>query len=331
MKKIFITGGGGFIGSHLVETLVKDGYRVKTIIPYNINNSWEWIDTFSKEIKKNIEVVTGDIRDSNLVLKETKKIDIIFHLAALISIPYSYKSAQSFISTNVEGTLNMLEAAKSNSIELFVHTSTSEVYGSAQFIPITEKHPLNAQSPYAASKIASDQLSLSYYKSFNLPIVVIRPFNTFGPRQSLRAAIPTMITQVLNQKKIKLGNINTSRDFTYISDTINGFVLTIGNNKCIGEVINLGTGYDFSIQETLNYITKIVKKKVSVVLDKQRIRPEKSEVKKLQSSNLKAKTILNWKPIYCGKKGFSNGLKKTVDWFNNSNNLSKYKLDIYNF
>ena len=330
-KNILITGGAGFIGSHLVEKLVKLGYRVKTIVPYNIDNSWGWIDTFEKKIKNNIEVISGDICDQNLVSKEMKKVDIVFHLAALISIPYSYQSPRSYISTNVTGTLNMLEASRENDVELFVQTSTSEVYGSSQFIPITEKHPLNAQSPYAATKIAADQLSLSYYRTFDLPVLVLRPFNTFGPRQSLRAAIPTIITQIINKKKsIKLGSLEPKRDFTYVSDTVDGFISAIGNKKCLGETINLGTGYDFSIGETLNSIEKIMSRSVKVITDKKRIRPKKSEVNRLISSNLKAKKILKWKPKYSGKKGFILGLKNTIDWFKKYENFDYYNHEIYN-
>ena len=330
-KNILITGGAGFIGSHLVEKLVKLGYRVKTIVPYNIDNSWGWIDTFEKKIKNNIEVISGDICDQNLISKEMKKVDIVFHLAALISIPYSYQSPRSYISTNVTGTLNMLEASRENDVELFVQTSTSEVYGSSQFIPITEKHPLNAQSPYAATKIAADQLSLSYYRTFDLPVLVLRPFNTFGPRQSLRAAIPTIITQIINNKEsIKLGSLKPKRDFTYVSDTVDGFISAIGNKKCLGETINLGTGYDFSIGETLNSIEKIMSKSVKVITDKKRIRPKKSEVDRLLSSNLKAKKILKWKPKYSGKKGFILGLKNTIDWFEKYENFDYYNHEIYN-
>ena len=330
-KNILITGGAGFIGSHLVEKLVKLGYRVKTIVPYNIDNSWGWIDTFEKKIKNNIEVISGDICDQNLISKEMKKVDIVFHLAALISIPYSYKSPRSYLSTNVTGTLNMLEASRENDVELFVQTSTSEVYGNSQFIPITEKHPLNAQSPYAATKIAADQLSLSYYRAFDLPVLVLRPFNTFGPRQSLRAAIPTIITQIINKKEsIKLGSLEPRRDFTYVSDTVDGFISAIGNKKCLGETINLGTGYDFSIGETLNSIEKIMSKSVKVITDKKRIRPKKSEVDRLLSSNLKAKKILKWKPEYSGKKGFILGLKNTIDWFKKYENFDYYNHEIYN-
>ncbi|MDC0617883.1 GDP-mannose 4,6-dehydratase [Candidatus Pelagibacter sp.] len=331
-KKILVTGGAGFIGSHLVEKLVLQGYSVKTIVPYNINNSWGWIDSFSSEIKKNVEVVSGDICDQNFILDETKKIDIIFHLAALISIPYSYKSPQSYVSTNVSGTLNMLEAARENNVELFVQTSTSEVYGSSQFIPITEKHPLVAQSPYAATKIASDQLALSYYNSFELPVLILRPFNTFGPRQSLRAAIPTIITQLVsNKNKIKLGSLTPRRDFTYVSDTVDGFISAIGNKKCLGETINLGTGKDFSIGETVKNIENILRTKAEIVTDNKRIRPKKSEVNRLISSNLKAKKLLNWSPKLKGSKGFKEGLKKTIEWFNKEENLKLYKANLYNY
>ncbi len=331
-KKVLVTGGGGFIGSHLLEKLVKKGYLVKTIVPYNIDNSWGWIDTLDKEIKKNIEVVTGDICDQNLISKETKKIDIIFHLAALISIPYSYKSPRSYISTNVVGTLNMLEAARENNVELFVQTSTSEVYGSSQYTPIDEKHPLNAQSPYAATKIAADQLALSFFRTFDLPVLVLRPFNTFGPRQSLRAAIPTIITQLVSNKdKIKLGSLSPKRDFTYVSDTVDGFISAIGNKKCLGQTINLGTGKDFSIGETVKNIENILQKKAEIITDNERVRPKKSEVNRLISSNLKAKKILNWSPKFKGTRGFEEGLKKTIEWFSEEENLKFYKANLYNY
>lgn len=331
-KKIFVTGGGGFIGSHLVEKLVELGHKVKTIVPYNIDNSLGWIDQLPKNIKDNLEVISGDICDQNLVLKESKGIEIFFHLAALISIPYSYKSPQSYISTNINGTVNLLEAARNNNTELFVQTSSSEVYGSAQTIPITENHPLNAQSPYAASKIAGDQLALSYHKSFSLPSLVLRPFNTFGPRQSLRAFIPSTILQVLqSNKQIKLGNLSSKRDFTYVSDTVDGYISTIGNKKCIGETIQLGTGIDFSMRETFEHIKRIIGKNVVVKTDKDRMRPKMSEVNRLISSNKKAKKILKWSPKYSGKNGFFKGLKKTVEWFENSKNLSQYQSKLYNY
>jgi len=331
-KKIFVSGGGGFIGSHLVEKLVELGHKVKTIVPYNIDNSWGWIDHFPKQIKNNFEVISGDICDQNLILRETKGIEIFFHLAALISIPYSYKSPQSYVSTNINGTVNLLEAAKNSNTELFVQTSTSEVYGSAQTIPITENHPLNAQSPYAASKIAGDQLALSYHKSFNLPSLVLRPFNTYGPRQSLRAFIPSTIKQILeSDKQIQLGNLSSKRDFTYVSDTVDGYISAIGNKRCIGETIQLGTGIDFSMRETFESIKKIIGKNIKVKKDKNRMRPKMSEVNRLISSNKKAKKILKWRPKYSGRIGFIKGLKETVEWFDNSKNLSQYKSKLYNY
>jgi len=331
MKKIYITGGAGFIGSHLIEHLVKKGHHVKTLVPYNIENSWGWIDTFDKNIKKNIEVISGDICDQNIIFKTVKKIDILFHLAALISIPYSYISPRSYMSTNILGTLNLLEAIKTSPVESFVQTSTSEVYGSSQYLPINEKHSLNAQSPYAASKIAADQLCLSYYRTFNLPIVILRPFNTFGPRQSLRAVIPTMILQTIkNNKNIKLGNLTTKRDFSYISDTVEGFHSCIGNKKCIGEVINLGTGLSLSMRKTLEIIQLKLGKKLNVEIEKKRLRPKKSEVTQLVSSNIKAKKILGWKPKFSNLNGFKRGLENTITWFKNPENIKYYKSNMYN-
>ncbi len=330
MKKIFVTGGGGFIGSHLVEELLKQNYKVKVLVEYEMNNRWGWIDTFNKDYKNKLEVVIGDIRDYNLILNVTKDIDIIYHLAALISIPYSYKASESYIDTNVKGTLNLLNASIANKIKLFVHTSTSEVYGSAQYVPIDEKHPINSQSPYAASKAGADQLAMSFYKSFGLPVTIIRPFNTFGPRQSLRAIIPTIINQSIKDDKIKLGNLDSLRDFTFVDDTVKGFILAMKYKKCIGEVINLGTGYEFTIKETLKTILKISKKKGIINIEKKRLRPKKSEVDRLLSNNKKAKKILNWKPKYVGKKGFEAAIKETYRWFKNKDNTKFYKTDIYN-
>ena len=331
-KKILVTGGSGFIGSHLVEKLIKLGHQVKTIIPYNIDNSWGWIDSFNKNLKNSLNVVTGDVCDTSLMLKETKKTDIVFHLAALISIPYSYKSPLSYINTNILGSISALEAARISSCELFVNTSTSEVYGSAQYVPIDEKHPLNAQSPYSASKISSDQLVLSYYKSFGTPVTILRPFNTFGPRQSMRAAIPSVISQVINNNKsIKVGNISTRRDFTYVEDTVMGYIKTINNKKIIGETINLGVGKDFSISDTIKIIKKINKKEhLKLQIDKNRIRPTKSEVTRLVSNNKKAKKLLNWTPKFKGKKGFELGLRKTNEWFSKKENVKLYKFNLYN-
>ena len=331
MKKILITGASGFIGSHLTEKLVNLGHTVRVIVPYNVENSWGWLDYADAKIKNNFEVISGDICDQDLINKSVKDVDVVFHLAALISIPYSYISPRSYVSVNITGTLNLLEAARTHSVELIVNTSTSEVYGSSQYSPIDELHPLNAQSPYAASKIAADQLCLSYNKSFNLPVTIIRPFNTFGPRQSLRAAIPTMITQVIiNEKEINLGNLISKRDFSYVDDTVMGFVSCLSNKKCIGEVINLGSGYDFSMQEVLLIIEDILNKKLKVKIDHNRIRPEKSEVNHLLSNITKAKKLLNWEPQFKGKKGFEEGIRKTIQWFSKKENLSLYKSNIYN-
>jgi len=331
MKKVFITGGAGFIGSHLVETLILEGYKVKALVPYSVDNSWGWLDTINKDLKKDLEIVAGDICDQDTINREIKGSNIVFHLAALISIPYSYVSPRSYVNTNVIGTLNLLEGIKRNSVDLFVNTSTSEVYGSSQYSPIDEKHPLNAQSPYAATKIASDQICLSYYRSFNLPISIIRPFNTFGPRQSLRASIPTMIMQVLNNnKEIKLGSLKTKRDFSYVSDTVSGFLSCIKNKKCIGEVINLGSGFDFSMKQVLSIIQKDLGKTLKVLVDKERIRPQKSEVKHLLSNNKKAKKLLGWEPKYNGTQGFEKAISKTIDWFKKDENNKLYKSYIYN-
>tara|TARA_Y100000741_G_scaffold364471_1_gene355596 strand:+ start:3540 stop:4529 length:990 start_codon:yes stop_codon:yes gene_type:complete len=323
MKKIFITGGSGFIGSHLTERLLKRGHSVKVLVPYDIDTSLGWL----KGIKnKKLSVIHGDICDENFILANSKNIDTIVHLAALISIPYSYSSPYSYIKTNIEGTYNVLEAVKKNKIKRLIHTSTSEVYGSAQYSPIDEKHPLNPQSPYAASKVSADCLSLSYYKSFNLPVSIIRPFNTFGPRQSSRAVISAVISQcLLNNKEIHVGNINTMRDFTFVSDTVEGYVKAIETKKKIeGEVINLGTGKTVKIKKIINIVCKILKINPKITIDKKRFRPTKSEVNLLISNNRKAKKLLNWKPEYSNQKGLENALRETILWFRKAENIKKY-------
>jgi dTDP-glucose 4,6-dehydratase len=330
-KKVLITGADGFIGSHLTEALVKKNFNVRALVFYNSLNSIGWLNFLDRKIIKNCEIVHGDIRDNSFMLNVTKGVDAVINLAALISIPYSYIAPSSFISTNLLGTYNILEATKKNNISKLILTSTSEVYGSSQYSPIDEKHPLNAQSPYAATKIASDQICLSYYRSFNLPISIIRPFNTFGPRQSLRASIPTMIMQVLNNnKEIKLGSLKTKRDFSYVSDTVSGFLSCIKNKKCIGEVINLGSGFDFSMKQVLSIIQKDLGKTLKVLVDKERIRPQKSEVKHLLSNNKKAKKLLGWEPKYNGTQGFEKANSKTIDWFKKDENNKLYKSYIYN-
>ena len=329
--KVLVTGACGFIGSHLVEELVKKNFNVKAFTFYNARSSNGWLDTIDSKVIKEVEVISGDIRDSDFLENNTKNIDIIFHLAALIGIPYSYNAVKSYIDTNINGTYNVLNAARKNNVLKTIITSTSEVYGSAQFVPITEKHSLNAQSPYAASKIGADQLALSFYKSFDLPITIIRPFNTFGPRQSARAIIPTIITQLFkNNGLIKLGNIFTTRDFSYISDTVNAFVKAAIINKNInGEVINVGNKFEISIKNILEILKKDLGYNFKIKIEKKRIRNSKSEVNRLFASNKKAKKLLKWEPRYSGHNGFKKGLKETLEWFEKNENLKKYNSSSY--
>lgn len=330
MKTIFVTGADGFIGSHLVEKLISKSFNVKALVYYNSFNNYGWIDDIENKIKKKIEIVVGDIRDEKIIRDSLKNCDYILHLAALIGIPYSYISPKSYIDTNVVGTLNLLQAAKDLNIKRLIHTSTSEVYGSPSYLPIDEKHPLLGQSPYSASKIGADQLAMSYYHSFKTPISIIRPFNTFGPRQSARAIIPTIILQILSGRKdIKLGNIFATRDFNYIDDTVDGF-LKILNSNSNGEVINIGSGYDISIENLVEIISKQMSVKVNIIKDNKRVRPKKSEVDRLKANNNKAKKLLGWKPKYLNKQGLIKGLVKTIDWFSKKENLKNYKTDIYN-
>ena len=328
---VLITGSEGFIGSHLAEALVRKGYNVKALVLYNSFNSWGWLEQIDKNILKNIEVITGDVRDEYLIRKIIKKrIDVVINLAALIGIPYSYRASKSYLDTNVYGLLNILNACKDFGIKKIIHTSTSEVYGTPKIIPITESHPVSGQSPYAASKIAADQLALSYEKSFNLPVTVLRPFNTFGPRQSARAIIPTIITQILRSNTLKLGSLFPTRDLTYVEDTVTGFINSINNKKNIGEIINIGSGFEISIKKLSEIISKLMNKKIIIKSHKERIRPKNSEVKRLLASTKKAKKIINWKPKYSGKKGFEHGLNKTIHWFSKKENLKFYKTNIFN-
>ena len=331
MKKVLITGADGFIGSHLAEALVNQGYNVKAFVLYNSFNSWGWLDKVSPEILKNIEIFSGDIRDPHGVKAAMRGCDAVLHLAALIAIPYSYHSPDTYIDTNVKGTLNVLQAAKELGIEKFVHTSTSEVYGTAKFVPITEEHPLQGQSPYSASKIGADQLAFSFYSSFDLPIIIARPFNTYGPRQSARAVIPTIITQLAKgQTEIKLGSITPTRDFNYIKDTVGGFIAALEAKVGFGEVYNLGSNFEVSIGDTVKIISKLMNKEVKIITDDVRIRPDNSEVERLWADNSKAIRQLNWQPSYSGVDGFKRGLAETISWFNNETNLSSYKSEIYN-
>lgn len=325
-KKILVTGAGGFIGSNLVEKLIKKNFNVTALVQYSVDNNYGWLDKI--DFKKNKpKIITGDICDGIFVDKICKNIDYIIHLAALISIPYSYRSPLSYIHTNILGTTNLLDSCRKHKIKHFIHTSTSEVYGSAKYVPIDENHPLNAQSPYAASKIAADQICLSFHKSFNLPVTIIRPFNTFGPRQSLRAVIPTILYQTNKKNSVQLGNINSKRDFTFVDDTVDAFILAINKKKTIGEVINLGTGHEFSIKDVLNATSKILNKRINVITTKERFRPKKSEVNRLLSNNRKAKKILGWKPKFVGKKGFLEAIKLTLKWVKKQN---KGKEDLFN-
>lgn len=325
-KKILVTGAGGFIGSHLVEKLLREGNKVRAFVHYNSFNRWGWLDYIEKGIRDSIDIFIGDIRDPYGVKKAVKGCDIIFHLAALIGIPYSYYSPESYVDTNIKGTLNILQAAKELGIERVIHTSTSEVYGTAQFIPITEKHPINPQSPYSATKAGADHLALSFNRSFDLPIAIIRPFNTYGPRQSARAIIPSIIIQIFNRKKkIMLGSLYPTRDLTHVNDTVEGFIKVAESNISVGNVINIGSNSEISIKDLVNLIAKLMNAKVEVVVDNKRIRPRESEVMRLWADIKEAKKI-GWHPRYT----IEQGLKETIKWFSNNHNLKFYKLDIYN-
>jgi len=330
-KKLLVTGADGFIGSHLTEELVSRGYSVRAFVYYNSFNSWGWIDTFPKKIKKNIEIFSGDIRDAYVVKKAMEGCDIVLHLAALVSIPYSYYSPEAYVDTNIKGTLNILQAARELEVEKVVHTSTSEVYGTAQYVPIPESHPLQGQSPYSASKIGADQLAISFYNSFSTPVSIIRPFNTYGPRQSARAVIPTIITQIAQGKrKIKLGSLTPTRDFNYVKDTAQGFIEVAKCDKAIGEVINIGSDFEISIVETAQTIAEVMNTEVEIETDIERIRPEKSEVNRLRADIGKARKLFGWNPKYGSKNGFVKGLQETAEWFSQPDNLKMYKWDTYN-
>jgi NAD dependent epimerase/dehydratase len=328
---ILITGADGFIGSHLTEALVRKGYKVRAFALYNSFGSWGWLDHCGSDVKGQFEVFSGDIRDPYGVKEAMKGCDAVLHLAALIAIPFSYHSPDTYVDTNIKGTLNVLQAAREFGLKRVIHTSTSEVYGTARFVPITEEHPLQGQSPYSATKIAADQLAYSFYASFGLPVVVVRPFNTYGPRQSARAVIPTIITQIANgQRQIKLGATTPTRDFNFVADTVAGFVAALESDKGIGEVINLGSNFEISIGDTARAIAEAMETPIEIIADDQRLRPEKSEVERLWASNAKARELLGWQPGYGGRDGFLRGLSETIAWFRNPSHLSAYKADIYN-
>lgn len=327
MKKVLVTGADGFIGSHLTEVLLEQGYDVKAFAYYNSFNTWGWLDSLDKNKLKEIEVFTGDIRDPNGVKEAMKGVDEVFHLAALIAIPFSYHSPDSYVDTNIKGTLNVLQAARDLGTSRILVTSTSEVYGTAQYVPIDEKHPFQGQSPYSATKIGADRIAESFYRSFNMPLTIVRPFNTYGPRQSARAVIPTIITQLLSGKtELKLGALSPTRDFNFVKDTANGFVEISKSEKTIGEEINIATQQEISIGEFAEEMIRQINPNAKILCDEQRIRPEKSEVNRLLGANEKIKRLTNWSPKYT----FEQGIAETIEWFKKPENLAKYKADIYN-
>ncbi|WP_287963178.1 NAD-dependent 4,6-dehydratase LegB [Alcanivorax sp.] len=329
-EKILVTGADGFIGSHLVEALVRRGHEVRALVLYNSFGSWGWLDHCAPDVDGNFEVFPGDVRDPNGMRKAMRGCEAVLHLAALIGIPYSYHSPDSYVDTNIKGTLNILQAAREMGVRKVVHTSTSEVYGTARFVPITEDHPLQGQSPYSATKIGADQLALSFHRSFDTPVCVLRPFNTYGPRQSTRAVIPTVITQIAKGlREIELGSLHPTRDFNFIDDTVAGFVSALESDEGVGEVINIGSGYEISIKDTVFMIADIMGKEIQVVSRDQRVRPKASEVERLWASNEKANRILGWRPAYGGIDGFRKGLEKTIDWFVKEKNLKLYRVGEY--
>lgn len=322
--KALVTGADGFIGSHLVEHLIEKGVEIKAFTYYNSFNTWGWIDTFPKEKQKEIEIFSGDIRDPNGVRKAMEDVDVVFHLAALIAIPFSYHSPDSYVDTNIKGTLNVLQAARDFETRVLV-TSTSEVYGTAQYVPIDEKHPFQGQSPYSATKIGADRLAESFYRSFNMPVTIVRPFNTYGPRQSARAVIPTIITQLLNgYEEIKLGSLTPTRDFNYVKDTVNGFYEIYKSDKTIGEEINIATQTEISIGELAREIISQINKNATIICEEERLRPKKSEVNRLLGCNKKILELTDWKPQY----NLEHGIKETIQWIRD--NLQHYKANIYN-
>lgn len=324
-KQVLVTGADGFIGSHLCESLVKAGAKVRALALYNSFNDWGWLD--NSDYLNQIEVVSGDIRDPFLCRQITKDCHTVFHLAALIAIPYSYVAPNSYVETNVNGTLNIAQACLDNSVQRLMHTSTSEIYGTAQYVPIDEKHPPQPQSPYSASKIGADAMAMSYFNAFEMPVSIARPFNTYGPRQSARAVIPTIITQIANGKKeIKLGDTSPTRDFNFVTDTCNGMIEIAQSEKAIGETINISCNYEISVQDTLEIIKKLMNSDVKFIVDEQRLRPKDSEVFRLWGDNSKIKQLTNFQPKY----DIHQGLSETINWFQNSENLKRYKADIYN-
>ena len=331
MKKILVTGADGFIGSHLTEALVRQGFDVRAFVLYNSFNSWGWLDHAPADIQSSLDVFAGDIRDPNGVRTAMQGCDAVLHLAALIAIPYSYHSPDTYIDTNIKGTLNVLQAAREAGVSRVIHTSTSEVYGTARFVPITEEHPLQGQSPYSASKIGADQLAYSFYASFGLPVVIARPFNTYGPRQSARAVIPTIISQLASGSRcIKLGALHPTRDFNFVADTVDAFISALKSDKGLGEVVNFGSNFEISIGDTVSLIADVMGAEVEIESDAVRLRPEKSEVERLWADNSRARELFGWDPRYAGVDGLRRGLSETAAWFTNPANLAGYKSGRYN-
>ncbi len=330
-KKILVTGADGFIGSHLTEALVRAGHDVRAFVLYNSFNSWGWLDNCAADVKDQFEVFAGDVRDPYGVRAAMKDCDAVLHLAALIAIPYSYHSPDTYVDTNIKGTLNIVQAARDLGVRRVVQTSTSEVYGTARFVPITEDHPLQGQSPYSASKIGADQIAMSFHAAFGTPVTLLRPFNTYGPRQSARAVIPTIITQIAaGQRRIKLGAVHPTRDFSHVSDTVAGFIAALASERAVGEVINLGSNFEISIGDTALAIAQAMGVEITIETDDVRLRPEKSEVERLWAANDKARELLGWQPAYAGHEGLVRGLAHTVDWFRDPSHLAGYKSHLYN-
>jgi dTDP-glucose 4,6-dehydratase len=331
MTKVLVTGADGFIGSHLTEALVRQGYDVRAFVLYNSFNSWGWLDHCAADVKGKFEVFAGDIRDPHGVKQAMAGCEAVLHLAALIAIPYSYHSPDTYVDTNIKGTLNVLQAARELGVARVIHTSTSEVYGTARFVPITEEHPLQGQSPYSATKIAADQLAYSFYASFGLPVVIARPFNTYGPRQSARAVIPTIITQIAaGRRQIKLGAVSPTRDFNFVQDTVAGFVAVLNSATGLGEVVNFGSNFEISIGDTAMLIAEAMNTDIEIITDETRLRPENSEVERLWADNTKASRLFGWQPTFGGREGFKRGLAETAEWFAHSGGLMGYKADVYN-
>jgi NAD dependent epimerase/dehydratase len=330
-KKVLVTGADGFIGSHLTEHLVRAGQDVRAFVYYNSFNSWGWLDDADEHVKRSLDVFSGDIRDPHGVRAAMQGCDVVLHLAALIAIPYSYHSPDTYVDTNVKGTLNVVQAARDLGVEKVVHTSTSEVYGTARFVPITEEHPLQGQSPYSASKIGADQIALSFERSFGTPVAVIRPFNTYGPRQSARAVIPTIITQLAaGAREIRLGATHPTRDFNHVRDTVRGFVAVAECDAAVGQVLNVGSNHEISIGETAALIARLMQRDVEIVADDQRLRPATSEVERLWADNRRMHELTAWSPEYAGREGLARGLQDTIAWFGRPENLRRYKSDLYN-